>query len=166
MRKALFLSAIIISGMSFVACAQQSKQTRQTEESTQTQESKKGGEVISINANYMKEHIYDFEASPKEFIYKGSVPAIIDFYADWCGPCRRLAPKLKKVAEKYGDKIQIYKVNVDENPQLAGLFGVQSIPMVLFVPITGAPYQTQGDLPMEYIEEMIAKIQAPETEAK
>lgn len=115
-------------------------------------------EIQHINANYMREHIYDFEAHPDTFVYKGDKPAIIDFYADWCRPCRQLAPKLQEVADRYADQLVVYKVNVDENPQLASLFGVQSIPMVLFVPLNDLPYKSLGDLPMDHIEGLLGKI--------
>ena len=115
-------------------------------------------EIQHINANYMREHIYDFEAHPDTFVYKGDKPAIIDFYADWCRPCRQLAPKLQEVADRYADQLVVYKVNVDENPQLVALFGVQSIPMVLFVPLNDLPYKSLGDLPMDHIEGLLGKI--------
>lgn len=115
-------------------------------------------EIQHINANYMREHIYDFEAHPDTFVYKGDKPAIIDFYADWCRPCRQLASKLQEVADRYADQLVVYKVNVDENPQLAALFGVQSIPMVLFVPLDDLPYKSLGDLPMDHIEGLLGKI--------
>lgn len=115
-------------------------------------------EIQHINANYMREHIYDFGAHPDTFVYKGDKPAIIDFYADWCRPCRQLAPKLQEVADRYADQLVVYKVNVDENPQLASLFGVQSIPMVLFVPLNDLPYKSLGDLPMDHIEGLLGKI--------
>ncbi|WP_308549100.1 thioredoxin domain-containing protein [uncultured Porphyromonas sp.] len=115
-------------------------------------------EIQHINANYMREHIYDFEAHPDTFVYKGDKPAIIDFYADWCRPCRQLSPKLQEVADRYADQLVVYKVNVDENSQLASLFGVQSIPMVLFVPLNDLPYKSLGDLPMDHIEGLLGKI--------
>lgn len=115
-------------------------------------------EIQHINANYMREHIYDFEAHPDTFVYKGDKPAIIDFYADWCRPCRQLAPKLQEVADRYADQLVVYKVNVDENPQLAARFGVQSIPMVLFVPLNDLPYKSLGYLPMDHIEGLLGKI--------
>ena len=115
-------------------------------------------EIQHINANYMREHIYDFEAHPDTFVYKGDKPAIIDFYADWCRPCRQLAPKLQEVADRYADQLVVYKVNVDENPQLASLFGVQSIPMVLFVPLDDLSYKSLGDIPMDHIEGLLGKI--------
>lgn len=152
-RKIVLLFLVVASGLVFSACAQQTEKEQTTTESTP-----KAGEVIHIGTNYMKANIYDFDAHPNKFVYKGDKPAIIDFYADWCGPCRRLAPKLKAIAEKYKDQIVVYKVNVDENPHLASVFGVQSIPMVLFVPLQGDPYMSTGDLPMDYIEETVGKI--------
>ena len=131
-----------------VACTAQSKKEQETTKA----------EILHINANYMREHIYDFEAHPDTFVYKGDKPAIIDFYADWCRPCRQLAPKLQKVADRYADQLVVYKVSVDENPQLAARFGVQSIPMVLFVPLNDLPYKSLGDLPMDHIEGLLGKI--------
>ena len=128
-----------------VACTAQSKKEQGTTKA----------EILHINANYMREHIYDFEVHPDTFIYKGDKPAVIDFYADWCRPCRQLAPKLQEVADRYADQLIVYKVNVDENPQLAALFSVQSIPMVLFVPLDDLPYQSLGDLPMDHIEGLL-----------
>lgn len=114
--------------------------------------------TIEVDAQYMKEHIYDFEASPSVFLYKGDKPAIIDFYATWCGPCRSLAPKLAKVAKEYEGKVIVYKIDIDKNPQLASHFGIESIPTILFVPIQGKPYLSKGNLPMGSIQQMIKKI--------
>ena len=97
------------------------------------------------------------EAASK-FVFKGQRPAILDFYADWCGPCRSLGPKLEAVAKKYAGKIDVYKINVDKESELAQIFGVRSIPMVLFVPMQGVPIQTVGDLSPDQIEETIAQI--------
>lgn len=116
------------------------------------------GKIIHIDAAYMKEHIFDYEANPTEFVYKGNVPAILDFYADWCGPCRSLSPKLEEVAKKYAGKLIVYKINVDKEPALAQMFGANSIPMVLFIPVKGTPIQTMGNIPMKDIESTIQKI--------
>ena len=143
-QKSLLLMTVLLT-LSVACTAQSKKETPKAE-------------IQHINANYMREHIYDFEAHPDTFVYKGDKPAIIDFYADWCRPCRQLAPKLQEVADRYADQLVVYKVNVDENPQLATLFGVQSIPMVLFVPLDDLPYKSLGDLPMEHIEGFLGKI--------
>ena len=80
-----------------------------------------------------KEKIFDFEKNT-EWKYKGELPAIIDFYADWCGPCKMVAPVLSELAGEYQGKVNIYKVNTDQEPELSGAFGIQSIPSILFIP--------------------------------
>ncbi|GAD05128.1 thioredoxin [Porphyromonas crevioricanis JCM 15906] len=114
--------------------------------------------VHYIDGKQMQEQVYDFKANPKTFVYKGNKPAIIDFYADWCGPCRQLSPKLNELAKKYADKLVIYKIDVDKEGELARHFGVSSIPMLLFVPVKGTPIQTMGNLPMSDLEATLAKV--------
>ena len=121
-------------------------------ETTETPEAAPAAEaspVRHIDAAYLRANIYDYKENPNKFVFKGSRPAIIDFYADWCGPCRSLSPKLEAAAKKYAGKVDVYKVNVDNE---------RSIPMVLFIPMTGTPIQTVGDLTAEQIEETIAQI--------
>ena len=79
-----------------------------------------------------------------EFKYLGNKPAIVDFYADWCGPCRAIAPALESLAAEYAGKIVIYKVNIDNCPELATAFGIRSIPAVMYVPMKGEPQMTLG----------------------
>jgi thioredoxin 1 len=95
-----------------------------------------------------KEKVFNFEAN-KEWKFEGKVPAIIDFYADWCGPCKMVAPILEELQLEYGEKLNIYKVNTEEQQELAGMFGIQSIPSILFVPAEGQPQMAQGALPKE-----------------
>lgn len=80
--------------------------------------------------------VFDYEKS-KEWKYKGDKPAIIDLYADWCGPCRQTAPIMKELAKEYAGKITIYKVNVDKQKELAALFNATSIPLFVFIPMKG-----------------------------
>jgi len=91
--------------------------------------------------------VWDFEKNPKEWIYEGDEPAVIDFYADWCGPCKRLAPIMDEMAKKYYGKVKFYKVNVDKEKQLSSVFQVRSIPAVLFIPKHGKPMMQVGLLP-------------------
>lgn len=76
--------------------------------------------------------------------FLGTRPALIDFYASWCGPCQRLAPILERISEEFAGRVDIYKVNVDDEEQLAQAFGIRSIPTLIFIPITGAPERTMG----------------------
>ncbi|MCE1198101.1 MAG: thioredoxin [Marinilabiliales bacterium] len=93
-----------------------------------------------------KEKVFDFEKN-KDWKFEGSVPAIIDFYADWCSPCRMVAPILEELQTQYGTKLTIYKVNTEEQRELAGMFGIQSIPSLLFIPMDAQPQMAMGALP-------------------
>ncbi len=104
-----------------------------------------------------KEKVFNFEAN-KEWKYEGSVPCMIDFYADWCGPCKMVAPVLEELQKEYGDSIVIYKVNTEDEQQLAGMFGIQSIPSLLFVPTDGQPQMAMGALPKPTFEKAIADV--------
>lgn len=102
--------------------------------------------VVHITkADFLKK-VYDFEKSPDEWKYLGSQPAIVDFYADWCGPCRQLSPVLDELAKEYSGKLTIYKVNVDNERGLATFFGIRSIPTLLFIPMKGKPQRSLGAL--------------------
>lgn len=102
--------------------------------------------VVHITkADFLKK-VYDFEKNPDEWKYLGSQPAIVDFYADWCGPCRQLSPVLDELAKEYSGKLTIYKVNVDNEGGLATFFGIRSIPTLLFIPMKGKPQRSLGAL--------------------
>ncbi|MEY8707630.1 thioredoxin domain-containing protein [Bacteroides faecichinchillae] len=101
------------------------------------------GEVIVMDKAMFIKDIFDFEKS-KEWKYKGTKPAIIDLYADWCGPCRQTAPIMKELAKEYAGKIIIYKVNVDKQKELAALFNATSIPLFVFIPMKGEPQLFRG----------------------
>ncbi len=104
-----------------------------------------------------KEKVFNFEEN-KDWKYEGSVPCMIDFYANWCGPCKMVAPVLEELQKEYGDKIVIYKVNTEDEQELAGLFGIQSIPSLLFVPTDGQPQMAMGALPKQTFERAIADV--------
>lgn len=99
-----------------------------------------------------------YDISQKELVYLGSKPAIVDFYASWCGPCRAISPILEELAKEYGDKIVIYKVDVDASPDLAQSFGIRSIPAVLFIPLKGKNYMTVGGRSKEEFKKQIDTI--------
>lgn len=95
-----------------------------------------------------KQKVFDFD-SKKEWKYQGTTPCIIDFYADWCGPCRMIAPTLQELANEYDGKVIVYKIDTEKEKELAGAFGIQSIPAILFVPVEGQPQMANGALPKE-----------------
>jgi len=101
--------------------------------------------------------VFNFEKS-KEWDFAGDVPAIIDFYAEWCGPCKSLAPVLDQLQKEYDGKINIYKVDTEAEQELAGAFGVRSIPSLLFCPKGEKPQMAQGALPKQQFEELIKDI--------
>ena len=101
------------------------------------------GEVIVMDKAMFIKDVFDFEKS-KEWKYKGTKPAIIDLYSDWCGPCRQTAPIMKELAKEYAGKIVIYKVNVDKQKELAALFNATSIPLFVFIPMKGEPQLFRG----------------------
>lgn len=101
-----------------------------------------------------KEKVFDFE-NDKEWNFKGEIPAIIDFYADWCGPCKRVAPIMEELAIEYEGKVKIYKIDTEDQKQLAGIFGIRSIPSILFVPKDGQPQMMTGALPKTEFVKMI-----------
>lgn len=88
--------------------------------------------------------VANFETNPTEWKYLGDKPALIDFYASWCGPCKMVAPILEELATEYGDSIVIYKVNTEKEQELAAVFGIRSIPSLLFIPMEGQPQMAQG----------------------
>ena len=104
-----------------------------------------------------KEKVFNFEAN-KEWKFEGKVPAIIDFYADWCGPCKMVAPVLEELQKEYGDKLTIFKVNTEEQQELSSMFGIQSIPSILFVPLEGQPQMAMGALPKDTFKSAISDV--------
>lgn len=100
--------------------------------------------------------VFDYEKN-KDWKFNGELPAIIDFWAPWCGPCKMVGPILEELSEEYKGKINIYKVNTDEEQELGGVFGIRSIPSILFVPLEGQPKMAVGALPKESLKQTIDK---------
>jgi thioredoxin 1 len=101
--------------------------------------------------------VFDYENNP-EWKFAGELPCLVDFYADWCGPCKMIAPVLEELAEEYKGKINIYKVDTEEQQELAGVFGIRSIPSLLFCPSAGAPQMAMGALPKDSFKKAIDDI--------
>lgn len=119
----------------------------------ENQNKEQKNEIASKPINLTKElfikKVLDYENSNNEWKYLGDKPAIIDFYATWCGPCKAVAPVLEDLAKEYEGKIYIYKVDVDQEQELAGIFGISSVPTLLFIPMNENPQMATGALPKE-----------------
>ena len=101
--------------------------------------------------------VFNYEEN-KEWKYEGDKPALIDFYADWCQPCKMVAPILEELSEEYGEKLDIYKIDTEAEQELAGIFGVRSIPSLLFIPKEGQPQMAAGALPKDTFEKAIKDV--------
>jgi len=138
----------MLISLSFIACSSSSgNMSAGTDEGSV--DSRSDGQVVKLTAEGFKKLVWDYEKNPKEWKFRGDVPCIIDFYADWCRPCKMVAPVMEELAREYKGKIRIYKVNTDEQRELAGLFSIRSIPAMLFVPRTGQPQMKVGAMPKE-----------------
>jgi thioredoxin 1 len=101
-------------------------------------------DVVKIDKAQFKALIMDYEKNPKVWKYEGKLPCVVDFYADWCGPCRLASPALEALAKKYNGKIIVYKVNTDQERELSTVFGISGIPAFLWIPQSGNPTMTSG----------------------
>ena len=107
-----------------------------------------------LTTQEFKDKVFDY-ATEQEWKYKGELPAIIDFYADWCGPCKMVAPILEDLSNEYEDKLVIYKVDTEVEQELSAVFGIQSIPTFLFIPVNGDPMMQPGALPKKVFKQII-----------
>lgn len=113
--------------------------------------------VEHLTKDTFKEKVFDFETN-KEWKYEGELPCVIDFYADWCGPCKMVAPILEELKQEFEGKLEIYKVNTEEQRELSAMFGIQSIPSILFVPKDGQPQMAQGALPKDSFKQAFSDV--------
>ena len=110
--------------------------------------------TIQLTTQEFKDKVFDY-VNEQEWKYKGELPAIIDFYADWCGPCKMVAPMLEDLANEYEDKLIIFKVDTEVEQELSAVFGIQSIPTFLFIPVNGDPMMQPGALPKKVFKQII-----------
>jgi thioredoxin 1 len=110
-----------------------------------------------------KQKVFNYEKN-KDWKFEGELPAVIDFYADWCGPCKMVAPVLEELATEYAGKINIYKVDTEQERELSAVFGVQSIPTLLFVPMEGQPAMAKGALPKDSFKQAFSDVLKVEAE--
>ena len=114
--------------------------------------------TINLTKGGFLRRVADFENSPNEWKFLGNKPALIDFFAPWCGPCKMLSPVLDELAEEYEGTIDIYKVNIDDEEELAEIFGIRSVPTLLFVPLQGDPKRAMGAMPKSELRNLINKM--------
>jgi len=111
----------------------------------------------SLTKETFLQKVFNYEQN-KEWKFEGELPCIIDFYADWCGPCKMVEPVLQELAEEYQGKLNIYRINTQNEQELAATFGIQSIPSILFVPLNGKPQMSVGALPKNSIKKAIDEV--------
>ena len=111
----------------------------------------------TLDVEQFKKKVFDFEKS-KEWHFEGELPALVDFYADWCGPCRMQAPVLEEIAQEFEGKINVYKVNTETSPELSSLFRIRGIPALLFIPKDAKPSLTSGFMPKNELVQAIKEI--------
>ena len=114
--------------------------------------------TINLTKGGFLRRVADFENSPNEWKFLGNKPALIDFFALWCGPCKMLSPVLDELAEEYEGTIDIYKVNIDDEEELAEMFGIRSVPTLLFVPLQGNPTRAMGAMPKSEIRNILNRM--------
>jgi thioredoxin 1 len=107
-----------------------------------------------LNKESFRDKIFNFEKN-KEWKYEGTLPALVDFWAQWCGPCRMVGPIIDELSKEYAGKVNFYKVNTEEEQELASMFGIQSIPSLLFIPVNGEPKMAMGALPKKELKKII-----------
>lgn len=139
MKKILSLFVLFFLGATVVVSAQDEAKTKP--------------EHLTVKT--FKEKVYNYEANPDKWKFEGDRPCIVDFYADWCRPCKMIAPYLEELAQEYKGQIDVYKINTEQQRELSRVFGVKSIPTVLFVPMKGQPQVSKGAMPKENFKKAI-----------
>lgn len=151
MKKVLIIAAVVVVCIFTYAIAH-------TQEGKSIKEKKpEKGLVIPMTSSLYLKNVADYH-STKEFKFKGDKPAVIDFYADWCGPCRQISPLIKELAKEYEDKITVYKVNVDNERELATALGIESLPTVVFIPMKGTPQVIIGAVDKNTLKQAIEMV--------
>lgn len=149
MRQAVFFTLIVIS-LVFSNCSA-------GDPGSKVRVSLAGGEVVQLNNEAFKKLVFNYEKN-KEWKYEGTMPAIIDFYADWCAPCRQLSPLVEEIAKEYSGKIAVYKVNTDAEKLLTGSLGISSLPTLLWIPAKGKPRATLGYVSKETLLKTVNEV--------
>ncbi|MDR1623945.1 MAG: thioredoxin [Tannerellaceae bacterium] len=146
---------ILVVGMTFASCNAQTKTDKQ---GNKTVTAEKVMQTIHLTKADFLAKVANYETNPEEWEYLGDKPALIDFYADWCGPCKAIAPVLEELAAEYDGQIYIYKIDTEAEQELAAVFGIRSIPSLLFVPMDENPQMAQGAIPKPQLKEAIEQL--------
>ena len=117
----------------------------------------KSSTIIHLTNEDFKKLIFDYETN-KEWKYEGTMPAIVDFYADWCAPCRQLSPIMEELAREYEGKLVVYKVDTEKEKLLSSNLGISGLPTLLFIPLKGDPQASMGALPKETLVKIISEV--------
>lgn len=153
-------SIVLIASIGLLGCGSSNGKSNQDKDNQTASASStpEEGKVVQMNKAMFIEKVFNYEENPNEWKFRGDKPCIIDFYADWCGPCKKVAPVMAELAEQYKDQIVIYKVDTDKERELAQIFNIRSIPSILFCPASGQPQMTMGALPKAEFEKMIKEL--------
>ena len=164
----------LVTALTFVGCSSKEKKASQQEQNVPKQEqnaqkqieatlstdkSSTNGKVANLTTADFKQKVMDYEAHPQEWVFAGHRPVVIDFYATWCHPCKMMSPIVEQLVKQYAGKVDFYKVDIDQEPELASVFGIQSIPTFLFIPMKGKPTAQMGMMEKEEMEKVIEGIQ-------
>jgi len=161
-------AVLVLAGLlSLSSCSEKNIQetagntnTKLETNSTSLNNQNKKGKMEHLTVETFKTKVFDYEKN-KEWKFEGDRPAIIDFYADWCGPCKMVAPVLEELSNEYDGKVDIYKVDTEVEQELASVFGIRSIPSILFIPKSGQPQMSAGAMPKEGFVQAINEILLP-----
>jgi thioredoxin len=147
MKKLVFILAIAVISLQSCNSSQAKNQSNEEEQApvqtVSSEEASEGGSVKLTKEKFLAQ-VWDYETSPQEWKFKGDKPAIIDFYADWCGPCKIASPILEEISKEYAGKVNVYKIDTDVEKELAQVFGISGIPAFLYIPMEGKPVMTSG----------------------
>ena len=142
---------LLLTGTILLSCSGNQSSNKQPEKGTATK-------VIQLTKESFLEKVANYETNPTEWEYLGDKPAIVDFYADWCMPCRMLAPVLEELAKEFEGKIYIYKIDVDKEHELSAVFGIESLPTLLFIPMNDTPQMTFGGMSKSELRKVINEV--------
>ncbi len=165
--KTKILITILTSGLLLFSCSNHKGNKEKTsagkegkpkqEINSQKTDSSMAKPIHLTKADFLTK-VANYEQNPDKWVYLGNKPCIIDFYADWCGPCKMIAPVLEELAQEYDGQIYIYKVDTEAEQELAADFGIRSIPTLLFCPMNENPQMAQGALPKDVLKEAIEEV--------